>query len=48
MQGKTAGKMIFWQVLCQVEEVWLGPKVAILSLAEGARDLKQASGQKSH
>lgn len=21
MQGKTAGKMIFWQVLCQVEEV---------------------------
>lgn len=27
-------------------EVWLGPKVAILSLAEGARDLKQANGQK--
>lgn len=47
MQGKRAGKIFWGGTFCaKLMEMWLGHKVAILSLGEGARDLKQASGQK--
>lgn len=45
--GRKSRKVWCFGMFCaKLMAVWLGHKVAIPSLAEGARDITQASGQK--